>query len=143
MLHDYFKPQISSGKLHCNKISNPNSPIGESKKNQRLKDHCSLNIKEIILKIFLFYCQYVELDSVIYPALIGISFPCTWKILRRNPLPQPAKTCEMSMTSFLKRLTLIRIHYFVPFWRILLPWRIEPPSYQGKTCFSSQEDSAC
>ena len=49
---------------------------GESIKNaQRLKTSCSLNIKAMMLKTVLFYPRNVKLGSVIYPALIGHSFP--------------------------------------------------------------------
>ena len=46
-----------------------------NKNARRLKKSWSLNIKAMMLKIVLFYSWYVQLGSVIYPALIGHSFP--------------------------------------------------------------------
>ena len=50
---------------------------GESinKNAPRLKKSCFLNIKALILKTVLFYPRYFKLGSVIYPALIGHSYP--------------------------------------------------------------------
>ena len=46
-----------------------------NKNTRRLKKSCSLNIKAMMLKTVLFCPRYVKLGSVIYPALIGHSFP--------------------------------------------------------------------
>ena len=56
-----------------------------------LKKSCSLNIEAMMLKTVLFYPRYVKPDSVIYPALIGHSFPSKQEIFCRKPLP---KTCK-------------------------------------------------
>ena len=45
----------------------------------------------MVLKIVLFYPRYVKLGSVIYPALIGHSFPSKKVIFCRKPL---LKTCK-------------------------------------------------
>ena len=43
------------------------------------------------LKTAFFYPRYVKLGSVIYPALIGHSFPSKWEIFCRKPL---SKSCK-------------------------------------------------
>ena len=59
---------------------------GVNKNARRLKKSCSLHIKAMILKTVLFYSRYVKLGSVIYPALIGNSFPSKYEIFCRKPL---------------------------------------------------------
>ena len=53
---------------------------------------CSLNIKAIMLKTILFYCRYVQLSSVIHPALISHSFLSRLETFCRKPL---YKNCKM------------------------------------------------
>ena len=55
---------------------------------------CSLNIESITLHIVSFHCLNVQLDSVIYPALIGHSFPLIWEIFAENPF----QTCIKLVT---------------------------------------------
>ena len=45
----------------------------------------------MMLKTVLFHPRYVKLGSVIYPTLIGHSFPSQWEIFCRKPL---SKTCK-------------------------------------------------
>ena len=66
-----------------------------------MKKSCSLNIKSIILKTVLFYSRYVQLGSVIYPALIGHSFPSIWEIFCRKPLSKTCKNEGKRRTTFL------------------------------------------
>lgn len=44
-----------------------------------------LEIKAIILKTVMFHCQYDQLDSVSYPALIGYSFPLMGDFRQKVP----------------------------------------------------------
>ena len=52
------------------------------------------------LKTVLFYPQYVKLGSVIYPALIGHSFPSKMEIFCRKPLSKTFKNERKQQAKF-------------------------------------------
>ena len=99
---------------------------GESKKTRRLKILFSLNIKVMTLKTISFHSRYVQLGSVIYPALVGHYFPSKWDIFSRKPFSKTCKNDENTkidfpLFSFIAIITLGFVHVFCPLGKMESP----------------------
>ena len=55
------------------------------------KFYCSFEYQSNYVKTVLFHGQYLQLDSLIHPALIGYSFPWISKIFCSFPFQEPAR----------------------------------------------------
>ena len=65
-------------------ICKPGESINRPNPNPNPKKCCSLNTKTMVLKTVLYYSRYVQLGSVIHPALISRSFLSIREIFRRE-----------------------------------------------------------
>ena len=71
------------------------------------------------LKTVLFYSHYAQLSSVIYPALLGLSFRTKYEFFCRKPLGKLAKSSENRKQDFIlffqAIMTLECIDVYCPF----------------------------
>lgn len=117
-----------------------------NKNNPLLKKYCSLNTKARILKVVLFNCRYVQLDSVIHAASIDHSFP---RILKNFCRKRLSKTCKneckrqtkLPWFSSLTVVTLTCIHLLCPLVRVQFPEWVIYSRGGGDFSFSLQDST--